>query len=132
MYHFSEKSKAKLATCHKMLQVLFNTVILFRDCTIVEGHRGRDKQNKAFRNGKSKLKYPDSKHNKKPSLAVDVAPYFPGKGASYNDRQCLYFAGYVMRTAQVLDIPVRCGFDWDGDGDVNDQNFNDGVHFEII
>jgi peptidoglycan L-alanyl-D-glutamate endopeptidase CwlK len=27
---------------------------------------------------------------------------------------------------------VRYGGDWDGDKDINDQTFNDTVHFELV
>jgi peptidoglycan L-alanyl-D-glutamate endopeptidase CwlK len=39
------------------------------------GHRGQEAQDTAFKQGASKLKWPNSKHNKTPSLAVDIAPY---------------------------------------------------------
>jgi peptidoglycan LD-endopeptidase CwlK len=73
MAQFSNISKERLQTCHADLRVLFGHVIQGYDCTIVEGHRGKERQNRAFAEGKSKLKYPQSKHNKYPSLAVDAA-----------------------------------------------------------
>ena len=45
---------------------------------IVCGHRNKEDQNKAFAEGKSKLKWPKGKHNKLPSQAVDAAPYISG------------------------------------------------------
>ena len=44
------------------------------DICVVCGFRGEIEQNDAFQRGNSKLKYPNSKHNKSPSLAVDLAP----------------------------------------------------------
>jgi len=130
MPKFSKESQAKLATCISELQLLFNNIIRYRDCTIVEGHRTQTRQNELFKLGKSKLRYPHSKHNVYPSLAVDVAPY-TGE-LNWNQSQCYYFAGYVIRMAEELNIPIRWGGDWDTDHEVTDQNFNDLVHFELI
>ena len=132
MPRFSRSSKAKLAQCDERLQLIANIVVKDFDCTVVTGRRGRAEQNKAYKNGKSKLKYPRSKHNKPVSLAMDLAPYIKGKGISWDASQCYYFAGYVMRVADELGIKLRCGSDWDGDRDVNDQSFNDLVHFELM
>ena len=131
MPKFSQTSKSRLADCHPTLQRLFNTVVETFDCTIVCGHRSEYEQNKAFFEGNSKLKYPKSKHNIKPSLAVDAAPYISGKGISWDANQCRYFAGYVMGVASRIGIKLRWGGDWDSDNDVNDQSFNDLVHFEL-
>ena len=85
MPKFSKKSKAKLNTCDKRLIELFNKVVKKFDCTIIEGHRSKDRQNKLFDEGKSKLQYPNGKHNATPSMAVDVAPY----PIDWNDRERL-------------------------------------------
>jgi peptidoglycan L-alanyl-D-glutamate endopeptidase CwlK len=41
-----------------------------------------------------------------------------------------YFAGVVNSIAKDMGIKIRYGGDWDGDFDLKDQNFYDGVHFE--
>ena len=128
MPQFSKLSERRLAECHPSLQLLFNAVIKHYDCVILCGHRGEREQNEAFADGKSQLKWPDSKHNKKPSLAVDVVPY----PVDWNDRHKLYhFAGFVIGAAWALGIKLRWGGDWDGDRDLSDQSFNDLVHFEL-
>ncbi len=121
----------RLNQCDPRLQRIALEVVKDFDCTVVTGQRGRAEQNKAYKNGKSKLKFPQSKHNKTPSLAMDLAPYIKGKGISWDASQCYYFAGYVMRVADELGIKIRWGGDWDGDHDVKDQRFNDLVHFEL-
>lgn len=131
MPKFGTASTERLATADPRLQKLFNEVIKTFDCTVIEGHRTKEKQNEYFEQGKSKLKWPEGKHCSDPSLAVDVAPFIGGK-ISYNTNHCLYFAGYVMATANSLGIKLRSGYDWDMDNEVvTDQSFNDGVHFEI-
>jgi peptidoglycan L-alanyl-D-glutamate endopeptidase CwlK len=75
MPKFSNTSIQRLEQCHEDLQRLFNSVIEEVDIIILQGYRGEKEQNAAYARGASKLKYPNSKHNKIPSLAVDVAPY---------------------------------------------------------
>ena len=128
MPRFSKKSLSKLETCDKRLQDLFLRVVKKFDCTIIEGHRSKDRQNKLFKEGKSKLKYPKGKHNAIPSRAVDVAPY----PIDWNDRERFtYFAGYVLGIAYQMGLKIRWGGDWDMDTQVKDNNFDDLPHFEI-
>ncbi len=128
MPKFSKKSLSKLETCDKRLQDLFLRVVKKFDCTILEGHRSKDRQNKLFDEGKSKLKYPKGKHNSLPSKAVDVAPY----PIDWNDRERFtYFAGYVLGIAYQMGLKIRWGGDWDMDTQVKDNNFDDLPHFEI-
>jgi peptidoglycan L-alanyl-D-glutamate endopeptidase CwlK len=129
MAYFSDASLQKLATCHQDLQDLFKTVILHYDCTILEGHRSEADQDQLFEQGLSKVEWPDSKHNKIPSHAVDVAPY----PIDWDDTKRFYhFVGFVKGVAASMNIKLRCGADWDGDNDLKDQSFNDLVHFELI
>ena len=75
MPKFSQASFSKLATCHIDLQCLFYEVIKYFDCTILEGYRNEVDQDKAFASGHTKLHWPNGKHNRNPSMAVDVTPY---------------------------------------------------------
>ena len=137
MAQFSNISKERLQTCHNDLRVLFGHVIQNYDCTIVEGHRGKERQNKAYTEGKSQLKWPNSKHNKYPSLAVDAAP-FEKKGLDWSYSQMAFFAGYVLGIADqlyttgVISHKIRAGIDWNMNRDIDDETFKDAPHFEII
>lgn len=127
MYKFSKSSLKKLETCDARLHVLFSNVIKHADCTILEGYRSPAKQRKLLAEGKSKLKL--SKHNQKPSKAIDVAPY----PIIWNDIERYHtFAKLVFEQAKLFGIKIRWGGDWDMDGDTTDQTFNDLVHFELI
>lgn len=75
MNKFSQGSLDKLETSHKFLQVLAHEVLQDMDITIIYGHRDEKEQNKLFEQGASKVKYPNSKHNSDPSIAIDVVPY---------------------------------------------------------
>lgn len=129
MPRFSRSSKEALGTCDERLQRVFNEVIKHWDCTVMEGHRGKEAQNRAFRNGASKLNWPDGNHNDYPSRAVDVAPY----PIDWKNLKRFYaFAGFVLGVASQMGIKLRFGGDWDGDRDLDDQTFNDLVHFELV
>ena len=126
---FSKSSFDKLQTCHPDLQRLFQEVIKHYDCVVTEGYRGEEAQNAAFASGHSKLKYPNGKHNQKPSIAVDVVPY----PVDYSDTNKIYhFAGFVIATAYQLKINIRWGGSWDGSMDLKANKFNDLVHFELL
>lgn len=71
----SKVSQERLATCHPRIQAVMSEVIKYEDFVVIEGHRGQEAQDKAFREGKSKLKWPQGKHNTLPSNAIDIAPY---------------------------------------------------------
>ena len=128
MPKFGSTSIKRLETCHEDLQQIFYQVIKHFDCSILEGHRGEEKQNKYFDEGKSKVRYPKGRHNANPSRAVDGAPY----PIDWDDLdRFYYFAGFVKGIAAMLDIPIRWGGDWDNDTQVKDTGFKDLPHFEL-
>ena len=129
MNKFSRNSQEQLLTCEHDLQEIFNHVLQIHDCKIIEGFRGEEKQNAMFDVKLSKVQYPDGKHNRKPSEAIDVAPY----PIDWNDtKRFYYFAGIVKGVAASLGIKIRWGGDWDSDNDLDDQTFMDLVHFELV
>jgi len=131
MNKFSTQSLEKLKTCEPELQELFHHVLQAHDCSILEGFRDESTQNEYFNATpqKSKVQYPDSKHNTYPSRAIDVAPY----PINWNDtKRFYYFAGIVKGIAVGLELTIRWGGDWDSDTDLNDQTFNDLVHYEVV
>ena len=129
MPKFGEKSRGQLLTCHEDLQRLFNEVIKHFDCSVLEGHRNEANQNAAFAARVSRLRWPESKHNRIPAEAVDVVP----DPVRWSDvKRMYYFAGFVMAVAIGMDIPLRWGGDWDRDTEVLDNKFNDLCHFELL
>lgn len=72
---FSKSSKERLATCHPDLQAVCNELIKQYDFSVLCGRRGEKEQNEAYKKGTSNVRFPNSAHNKTPSLAVDIAPY---------------------------------------------------------
>jgi peptidoglycan L-alanyl-D-glutamate endopeptidase CwlK len=135
MPYFSFNSASRLATCDKRLQDILNEVIKYYDCTIIFGHRSKADQDKAYSEGRSKKKWPNSKHNTYPSTAVDVAPWPIPKewGKDWKERVKFYeLKGIIFYEAAKKGIKLRFGGDWDMDNDYTDQTFDDLVHFEIL
>lgn len=134
MPFFSKDSEQKLLSCHAELQRLFFAVIEHYDCMILVGHRNKERQNEAFRSKKSKLRYPNSKHNYIPSKATDAIPWFKSEPhIRWHDIKKFYeFGGFVQGIAKSLEIEIRWGGNWDLDDELHDQSFNDLVHFEVI
>ncbi len=133
MPNFSKNSKNKLNECHPDLRLLFNEVIQYYNFAVITGHRKKEAQNQAFFEERSMLKYPQSKHNKKPSLAIDAVPWFKDPPhIRWEDKDKFYhFIGFVQGIAIKMGIGIRSGGDWDDDGELHDQNFFDLAHFEI-
>ena len=128
MPYFGRKSKERLNTCESNLQKVFNEVIKHVDCSVLEGHRSKDRQNKLYEEEKTKVKYPDGRHNRQPSSAVDVTPY----PVDWEDRERqTLFAGFVIGVASQMGINLRWGGDWDQDFQVVDNRFDDFPHFEL-
>ena len=128
MPKFGRKSRERLSTCESNLQKVFNEVIKHVDCSVLEGHRDKDRQNKLYEEGKTKVKYPNGRHNRQPSSAVDVTPY----PVDWKDRERqTLFAGFVIGVASQMGINLRWGGDWDQDFQVVDNRFDDFPHFEL-
>ena len=81
-FRYSQRSLAQLNTCHPDLQLLMLEALSDPECpcdiTIVEGHRAEHRQNQMVEEGKSQLRWPKSKHNSVPSMAVDIVTYRDG------------------------------------------------------
>lgn len=123
MPKFSRSSKEKLKLCHPVLQLLLNEAIKYFDFKIVCSYRNKEEQDLAFKKGTSKLKYPMSKHNRLPAMAVDIAPCVNGKICWDNKDLFYYMAGLVKGIASQMKINITWGGHW--------VNFFDGAHFEL-
>ena len=99
------------------------------DFTVLQGTRSKEEQDDLFAKGLSKVRYPNSKHNTVPSLAVDLAPY----PIDWKDSIAFsHLAGIVRSCAADFGHGGRWGGDWDNDGESNDQSFMDIGHFELL
>ena len=128
MPKFGKTSREKLSTCHEDLQKVFNEVIKHVDCSVIEGHRNSARQNLLYAEGKTKVEYPNGRHNASPSRAADVVPY----PVDWSDRERFHlFAGFVIGIAQSMGVKLRWGGDWNMNFEVDDNKFDDFPHFEL-
>jgi len=128
-YKFGARSLEKLLECDERLQKVLHEVIKIYDCSVICGHRSQAEQNMAFKSGMSKVEWPNSKHNSKPSKAVDVVPH----PLDWNDTKSFcYMAGIIMGTAHKLGVKLRWGGDWNMNNQLKDERFQDLPHFEIV
>lgn len=132
---FSAKSNQKLSQAHSDLIIIFNEVIKYEDCTIIESYRDADAQERAVKEGKSKVHFPFGAHNSLPSVAVDVSPY----PIRWDDTKRFYvFYGIVrvvvdqLLASGKITHKIRWGGDWGCNDNYNDQKFNDLDHFELL
>ena len=129
MAKFGSRSKKRLESCDERLQEIFNEVIKYVDCSVLEGHRSEERQNKLLKEGKTKVAYPKGRHNSSPSRAVDVVPY----PIDWNDRERFHlFSGFVLGLARGMGITLRWGGDWNMNFEVDDNQFDDFPHFELL
>lgn len=126
MANFSKTSEARLSTCHPDLQAVCRELIKQYDFSVLCGHRGKAEQNAAFEAGNSQLIYPQSAHNKKPSQAVDIAPYPIEWGNLSRFRemwQRFEAVANVLRGRGEIESYFKWGGDW--------TSFKDYPHIEI-
>jgi len=130
-YRFGRTSRKNLSTADGRLQELAHIVLKIKDHSVVKGHRNQREQHTAFIDGNSELDWPNGKHNALPSLAIDVQTYpLPDTNQELREEQ-LYLLGLYKGVAYMQDIPVRSGSDWDRDGEIADNSFDDFYHVEL-
>ena len=102
------------------------------DISLICGHRNQEDQMKAYFSGNSKLMWPKGRHNSLPSKAVDFQPYPMPKDKAKLWAALAYVAGRIIQMAAEDGVRIRWGGDWDSDGDLTDQNFDDLFHLEVV
>ncbi len=120
MPKFSKTSEERLALCHPDLVRVAHAAIKRFDFAVLCGHRGKEDQEKAFAEKRSKLRWPKSRHNLLPSEAMDLAPY----PIDWNDtKRFKTLAMIVLEEAARLGVKLTWGGDW--------ASFPDMPHFEL-
>lgn len=138
---FSTTSKDRLSTCHDDIQKIMGIAISISniDFGIAEGHRSIEKQKEYFDAGKSKIDgvTRKGKHNYTPSMAVDIYPYINGK-AEWDNEHLSYLAGIIHAVSEMLYLDgkishrIRWGGNFNMNGIILEQSFDDTPHFELI
>lgn len=131
MGQLTQASVEKLRSVDPRLAQVVRDVASVIDIYVVTGHRDKADQDEAYQTGASDLQWPHSKHNKLPSLAVDLAP----KPLDWDDRdRFILLAGAMLGAAAAHGLTLRWGGAWHG----WENGYEDGVldtdlgHFEIM
>ena len=140
MNKWGKKSLRHYQTLDDDLKLLADEVLKVHDCSVLQGYRDKETQDRYFLNGTSSVRYPFSKHNRMPSMAIDLAPYIPGEDP-YDMERVLFFAGIVLGIANKLYAEgamahkVKWGGTWryslDAPFAFDEDRFFDGVHFQL-
>ena len=127
MPKFSQKSLDKLHDCHPLLQMVMLAAIKKTDFSVICGFRGEKEQNEAYSSGNSNLKWPQSKHNKKPSEAVDIVPY----PVDWNDIKRFETLGQIVLQTWETDVAEEDRVGWELVWGKNFKGLVDYPHFEL-
>ena len=149
-YKYSAHSLRVHGALHPTLQAIFTDALEIYDHRLERGLRDVAQQRVYVKDGWSKTM--KSEHlpfvlvdGSEVARAVDAAPYpvdynvdiFEGTKAerleaAKNRARFAEFAGIVKGIGWYkYGVMIRWGGDWDGDNDLNDQTFDDLVHFEL-
>ena|SRR5688572_12412576 len=120
MFPFGKKSLEVRSQLHPDLQKVVDEVSKTVNCSLICGHRNEADQNRAFAEGKSKLKWPKSRHNSWPSEAVDIVPY----PVDWKDIKAFKaMAVKIKEAAETVGVKIEWGGDW--------VNFRDYPHWQL-
>lgn len=135
MPSFDKRSLANLAKLHPKLQEIFKAAI--KECSfeflITDSQRGKIAQELAYRRGNSKVRFGQSAHNWQPSIAADIypAPFATKLTKAESDRFVVLQLKVVKPIADRLGIPIRQGIDFNRNGILTDDNWDDLPHVEL-
>lgn len=158
MNKWGKGSKHELDTTDFVLRDVADEVLPIKDHSVIKGHRNEKDQHQAFLDGHSKLDWPNGNHNDFPSRAIDVKTYPEPEPVlfltdpnlmSTNElrlevkrlreqvkqqplrEEQLYLLGVYKGVGHMMGIPIRTGADWDRDGEIQDNGFDDFFHVEL-
>jgi|SRR6185436_1771865 len=119
-YPFGKHSLEVRATLHPDLVKVVDEVSKEINLTLLCGHRNQEDQDRAFAEGKSKLKWPKSRHNTTPSEAIDAAVY----PVNWNDIESFKKLAVKFKEAAArVNVEIEWGGDW--------KTFKDWDHFQL-
>jgi len=125
------KSLAVRATLDERLQLLVDKLLWYMDVSLLDGYRDERQQAELYGLEKTQVRWPHSKHNSEPSMAVDMQPYPRPENENELWAALGYMAGLCYMIAERHGFAVRWGGDWNRDGDLTDNNFDDLFHIEL-
>jgi hypothetical protein len=135
----SETSRRRLALAHPLLQQIMNAAAANVDFLILDSQRGEAAQELAFKRRFTKVHFGHSAHNWTPALALDIAPEPLDWGNSddpvHNAKALKRFTdlqlNHILFTARKFNIAIRQGVDWNRNGILTDDSWDDLPHVEL-
>lgn len=107
------------------------------DFCIIEngGYRSREMQHKLFLAGKSKCDGINNLSKHQIGLAADLVPWVYSEKHKkhipyWGIKETFYLSGAFMAYCKRMKLPITCGADWNGDGNLK-ESFSDPCHFQI-
>lgn len=127
-FPYGKTSLERLETVDRRHQIAAMKVADKYDTSIIEGHRSVERQLELYEQRPRVTHVKFGKHNVKPSMAIDMAPY----PIDWSDEeQMVEFGYFVLGVYHGIGVPCRWGGDFDRDMEWRDSTFFDLVHFEI-
>lgn len=135
MYKLSERSLSRMKDVNPKL---INVILLAIRRTPIDfgvawmgGLRTAEEQNQLFKEGYSQCDgyIKQSKHQTGDAIDLNV---FVGSKLVENKEMLCVVAGVMFSCASELNIKIRWGLDWNMNGDIRDNKFNDQYHFELL
>lgn len=134
-YTLSERSLKRMegveSDLQKVVQMAIGRTPVDFGVAWLGGFRTPEEQNQLFKDGHSKCDGYAKLSKHQFGEAVDLQVFVGGTAVKSEKMQCVV-AGVVASCACALGVNIRWGGDWDSDGDMRDNTFNDLYHFEII
>ncbi|MGY6772112.1 M15 family metallopeptidase [Gallibacterium sp. ZY190522] len=129
MFKFSQRSEKHLQGVHCDLVKVVRKALEYStvDFAVIEGVRTKARQAQLFKQGATKTM--NSRHLT--GHAVDLAPLVEGKIPWSERDKFKEIAKAMFRAAKELNVTIRWGGDWNGNGKSEDERFYDGPHFEL-
>jgi len=127
-FPYSYGSLKVLDTLHPDLKKVMIEASKTCNISLINGFRNQADQDRAFAEGKSQKKWPESKHNENPSKAVDCAPY-PVSWAKVDEWRFFVMMGHIQAAAVNVGVKLRFGYDFNGNDKLD--GFIDLDHVEL-
>ena len=132
MFYFGTQSNEHLGQVIRPLKRLANEAMGLQIMDFAVTYSTRDPAEHEILMAEGLSKTSDSKHLYAPSHAIHLDPFpirYEGEKAI---ARYYMLAGIVLATAERMKIPIRWGGDWDSDGEILDQDFDDLAHYEYV
>lgn len=129
-FPLSKVGQERLSQLHPLLQKVVSEYLFYKDLSITEGYRSKEKQEEYRKAGTSKAAFGQSPHNYLPSIAVDIYPYpAPAvvkrgkKVIDDNSKEWDIQAQLFLTIAKELGVEVEWGGSW--------KTLVDKPHFQL-